>query len=405
MPARDAFTAQKPGTGCPVLPVLPSGVVLPHVIVNLLELALGELTAHGLLDVARGRPSAAVRTILASVVDITELRDIPGGDAGRRQMEILKFIHSNNAAHRKAYCLEMEQWTALYSSIMGMLSDRPLLQRSVRKLCDIAASSTSDGSSGVHDGPLAFRLMLIELARLIEAPESYEFYHLAEEYIRANPLVDGCSREAFEKRALGLVNVIGQHRENPFDEHQLVRKVLALLPPCLMADSRRISDKVMAEGAEVQISALIETLAEIVMKQAKTSKLPVLSLASVTQAQDLGIPIMEFEEVLGAVAKPAAKAPLVKKTPAEVAAAASLAAPAATAPLEACKFCGEQLPGGVHMMKFGPKPPGCSPTRLSHVRPRVATPHWATWPRAQSTPLTSQVHSTSSLMSSSGVWA
>ena len=165
MSARDASTAQN-SIGALALPVWPGpSNVLPHNVIAILERTLAVLAGAGMIDVAQGHGSADARRLLASLHDLVSVRVIPAGerDCERRLMEFMKMIRENNASLYKVFSMQCADSTRLYTAIEFSLAKRPLFQKYVRDACTIPSSSTSDGSSGLYDGALAWRLLLIEL--------------------------------------------------------------------------------------------------------------------------------------------------------------------------------------------------------------------------------------------------
>ena len=140
-------------------PQYPGGNFLAHAGSQYKEEADARLSMLGLLGVAQGGDSPAVKAIIDTDLSVLPVLPVTHKDYYRNLETRLKIETQNAQNEEKRFQIRMSDWTTVYSLFKTSTEkSAPLLSRDLLELCDMAKVTGDAKYTGCFDGPRAYAM-------------------------------------------------------------------------------------------------------------------------------------------------------------------------------------------------------------------------------------------------------
>ena len=248
-PGSDDRETKKLAAAKTSFPDYPGGNFLAHAGSQYKEDIDARLSMLGLLGVAQGGDSPAVKAIIDT--DLSMLPELPTTlkDYYRNLETRLKIQTQNAQNEEKRFSLRMSDWTTVYSLFkMSTEKSAPLLSRDLLELCDMMKITADPKFTGCFDGPRAYKIVMKDLAKDRRSQADKEFYRAAIGLQLQQQLPDGCSADVYSQKALSFLVHIKPHLPQKYDDDDTSDYLIKLMPRALREGGRRITAELLAEG-------------------------------------------------------------------------------------------------------------------------------------------------------------
>jgi len=228
------------------------------------EIASSRLGAQQLLAVAHGREPAQA----AVIIDEPLLPVLaPGHRDHERRVETNNRIGTQNKRNSiRRWYITMGAWTELYNALACCCEfTAPTLFRELLDQCDLEKSH-GPGLAGYFDGPLAWRIVLHWLEGGQRTKSDKDYYRTADKLQRENMLRDGCSENAYNKKALAWINQIMPNLAQKYEPADAGEYIIDLMPNRLAPDKRRLKDQLHASGVITNLREVMRLCSAVVFE-------------------------------------------------------------------------------------------------------------------------------------------
>ena len=197
----------------------------------------------------------------------------------------LKISQDNTRNHLKRRRLLWEAWDQLFQ-ILHASTKRlaPLLHTMMWESCNLRAMGVVGGH---FDGPLAWRILLSRINATERTKADKLYYDSCLGIQKANRLSDGCTADAFSKRAIAFVLHLMPNLAQKYTQEDAADYIVELMPPSLREAGKRVTYNCKQDGTYLDLMKLIKLCESEVFDLQKTStNKPQLTMLAGAVVQD-----------------------------------------------------------------------------------------------------------------------